>query len=78
MSFDDVDEVAEAKSERSTSATESPCAVAASAMPAPMMPAADHEQVEPARLELLDCRYAIHKAFVQAFVPSGAFTSTRP
>ena len=32
-------------------------------------PAADHEQVEPPRRELLDRRYAIHSGFVQARLP---------
>jgi len=40
--------------------------------------AADDEQVESPRGELLDRCYAVHSGFVQAFVPSAAFTSTRP
>ena len=39
---------------------------------------ADHEQVELPCRELLDRRYAVHSGFVHAFVPSAAFTSTRP
>ncbi len=41
-------------------------------------PAADHEQVELPGGELLDRGYAVHSGFVHAFVPSAAFTSTRP
>ena len=42
-------------------------------------PAADHEQVELARRELLERRYAfVHSGFVQAFRPWGSQTSMRP
>ena len=41
-------------------------------------PAADHEQVEPARGELLDRCYAIHSGFVQARLPLASATSMRP
>ena len=40
--------------------------------------AADHQQVERPRSELGDGCYAIHRAFVHAFVPSAAAISTRP
>ena len=41
--------------------------------------AADHEQVELARRELLERRYAfVHSGFVQAFRPWGSQTSRRP
>ncbi len=40
--------------------------------------AADHEQVELARAELLEGVYAVHSGFVQARCPPVSDTSTRP
>ena len=79
MSFDDALEVAPAKSPRSTSATERPCARRRLGDAGADDPAADHEQVEPAARASCSMRgYAVHSGFVQARRPLASATSTRP